>query len=474
MSPSVLSSYGGREHAETFVVSPTSVDEVQACIARASASGRKLAFRGSGGSLHDQALHDDMVLSSASLPRLGSVGGDVLVATAPLLTGEALSIATTTGQMPPVLPTSGRLSLGGVLASDTVCRASQLWGKFSASVRSADVILGDGRRMVVGRRSAPGSLEDRLFRALPGSMGGLGYVARMELDLLDLPGPGARVESEPEAHDDFESAMDAMVGDYLARPAHPTADSPFSWVVFTDRGEGILLRSRYVDGARALSPLAVHRPYSLINRLGHLAAALPGWAALGARALERSAELRDRPYVDSLEGFTFMMDGNWAMRDALARFGLDVWVLQQSFVLPVVEGDDPASHIKAFLARALEEGPRHGVSSSVMDALMVPPDEAILSSTRGSGGAVISMAYMGFRGDKHSRVVEVFRSLAQHACELGGRVHLAKHAHADPDVLQEMYGEALAHYETLKSEVDPRDVLGGRFLRRLLAGQRSG
>lgn len=471
-TPSIeLHSYGGRQSADARVVVPTSIDALRRHILEANSSGRQLAFRGSGGSLHDQALHDDLVVCTPEMPRIGTVVGDSLHATAALHTGKALALARESGWLPPVLPTSSRLSLGGVLASDTLSRASMAWGKFSSTVRSIDVIVGDGTSITARRDAAPGTLEHRLFRALPGSLGGLAYVSAMELDLMRLPGPGARVESEPQPFSSFEGAVDSMVLDFAARPEHPDASSPLTWFVLTDRGGAISFRSRYVAEDRPLAPLAVHQPHSRLNRLGHLAAALPGWTEFGARALARSAAAHKGAYVDTLEGFTFMMDGNWAMRDSLARLGLDVWVLQQSFVIPVVPGDDPGRAIKAFVGSALDEGPRHGVSTSVMDVLMAPSDGALLSSTRHAAGAVVSLAYMGLGPAKHQRVVDTFRALARRSADLGGRVHLAKHAHAEPDVLQSMYGPALDEYAALKDEVDPRGVFGGRLIRRLLAGR---
>ena len=52
---------------------------------------------------------------------------------------------------------------------------------------------------------------------------------------------------------------------------------------------------------------------------------------------------------------------------------------------------------------------------------MSPPDDTLLSSSGGTEGSVVSLAYMGVGAEKHARVVALFRRVEALQRELCGK-----------------------------------------------------
>jgi hypothetical protein len=70
-------------------------------------------------------------------------------------------------------------SIGGFLAAGGIGESTLFYGGFWESVRSVTLVTGDGRSRVVGRRGS-------IFRWLFGSMGTLGIVYEVTLDLVPI------------------------------------------------------------------------------------------------------------------------------------------------------------------------------------------------------------------------------------------------------------------------------------------------
>jgi Delta24-sterol reductase len=79
----------------------------------------------------------------------------------------------------PVVPELNDLTVGGLFLGYGVEISSHKYGLFSESVRSCDVVVGDGRLV----HASPAENAD-LFNALPWSQGSLGFVVAMELAII--------------------------------------------------------------------------------------------------------------------------------------------------------------------------------------------------------------------------------------------------------------------------------------------------
>jgi FAD/FMN-containing dehydrogenase len=484
LAPSRFRSYDRLGEVRPEAMRAQSVATIQAAMEQAAADGRTLTFRGAGASFHDQSLSQDRLMVLDEMPRALRMNGTLLEADSRATVGDALSTALRNGALPPIIPTSRRITLGGCLASNVVSRFSPAYGKFSGSVEAFELYSPDGRgRHVV--RPAPGTSteNDALFRAVPGSFGYLGYVSRLQLRTVALPFETAtlppRVETTPELVSGMDNVVDPLVRDYLSKNSDParrqqvnsgrtSADSRVTWALTDPIGRGLVFHSRFVPGDRPESPFFLHRPHGLTHALGQLISASRLWIDFGWKYSWQRVGKRDQPFVDDLEGFAFMMDGNWRTRDWAARWGLNIWLLQQSFVLPIHPGrGDPGEVVKAFLEHIRREVHDARVKIGVIDLLTCPPDATLLSSVNGTGGVMVSLAVQGVSRKDAGRVIEVLRRLSRHCADLGGCVHLVKHVHAEPEVLREMYGPAFATFLSLKQQVDPRGILRNAFFDRL-------
>ena len=246
------------------------------------------------------------------------------------------------------------------------------------------------------------------------------------------------------------------------------ADASVLWALSDPNGRASVLRSRYVPGDCPLDPFFLHQPDTVIHSLGQLVSASRAWMDVGWKLTWKLVRRRGEPFVDDINGFTFMMDGNWRTRAWAARCGLAIWLLQQSYVLPIrAEDADPGAAAKRFLDRLSKEVHDRRIKIGVIDILTCPADNTVLTSVEGTGGVVVSLAVHGVSRHDAANVVELFRRLGRICAEEGGCIHLVKHVHAEPEVLRHMYRAPLAAFLEHKHALDPQGVLRNAFLERL-------
>jgi FAD/FMN-containing dehydrogenase len=137
-------------------------------------------------------------------------------------------------------------------------------------------------------------------------------------------------------------------------------------------------------------------------------------------------------------------------------------IVQQSFVVPVAAAGELVAQARRRFAAA-------GVVPMLSDVLYCPADAAWLSATLGRGGFVVSFAFSPRTAGRHARIGAALAQLSAMCRQLGGRVRLCKHVHAERDDLDAMYGDALSRFLQLKRRLDPDDALRNDFFERVLA-----
>ncbi len=168
--------------------------------------------------------------------------------------------------------------------------------------------------------------------------------------------------------------------------------------------------------------------------------------------------------VDDIDSFSFFMDGNAEARHVVAARSAHVLTsLQQTFVLPEEAAEGFAHEVEARMA---------GRRPTILDVLHLPADDApvLLSPTRGLGGFAITLAWQTLDGRRIDGARSLVRLLSKRCADAGGRVSLVKNVYASDAVVRGMYAEGIAEARALKREVDPRGVLGGPFVDRVLGG----
>jgi hypothetical protein len=177
--------------------------------------------------------------------------------------------------------------------------------------------------------------------------------------------------------------------------------------------------------------------------------------------------------LDSLEGFTFFMDGNARAKRVAQRLGFNPQTLEQTFILPA----DPSSaatwaqareHLVAWLQDANGLFCDLDLTPTLDDVLFLPADLPFtLSSTAAMAGFAVSFSFETSNRKRIAKVEHAFTQLADTLWDdYGGRVHLVKNVRAQPATLVSMYGGGAIQFFQLKATVDPDCILRNAWLER--------
>jgi FAD/FMN-containing dehydrogenase len=323
-----------------------------------------------------------------------------------------------------------------------------------------DVLLPGGERVRANRTE-----HADLFHTIVNGLGLVGIVLGVTHDLLELGTP-VRVRSTLERLPEPTGLAERL----LVPPSRdPRSETVFSLVTLKDgQIRSVVTRSRYVND-EPLRTLMPHRKASVARVPVELA--IHSWSGAGQRfwnfAYDRLID-ETRPYVDELEGYTFLMDGNLRMHDSAARLGVPFHTAQQTFVIPSAGPD----RLAPFLQRVRHMLEEERFEAALLDVLHLPEDENFaLSSTRGLAGHALTLTFEGIHdvptlARLRGRLVELTQELRR----LGGRVHLTKNVFATRDDLQAMYGEGLEQLARVKQRYDPGGLLASDFSDRLFPG----
>lgn len=170
-------------------------------------------------------------------------------------------------------------------------------------------------------------------------------------------------------------------------------------------------------------------------------------------------------FVDELFGFTFCMDSNARAVEIARRAGVEVRLIQQTFVLPARRSDRTAGvrRVTWFLrtlAASLEDDDEKPALFDVLTIASRPGSDDL--------GVAISVAFVTRDPEAAKTIVHRLEALSELAASLGGHVHLVKSVHAKPDTLRAMHRERLKLFFEAKRELDPRGLLQNAFFERVL------
>ncbi len=439
-----LVSYGG-DDASCGLVAPASIGELADLLVRAGRAGRRLTFRGGGCAFDTQSLNTDLVVSldrlrgmwfSDDAARVQVAGGEPW--------GGVVRAALRRGRIPPVLVTTETASAAGTASGNCVSRWSPIHGQDGDHVQGLELVTVRGERLRLTR-------DDDAFFGVTGGLGYLGAIASVDLKLIENP------------HDQVETRVVAAgpIAEVLAACA-PASLPPGGEVtafaaLLPDLRRGMAYQSRYVSGERLRPYGSVHQPRSIVRLIGELLLR----THLGARVIWKLGWLtRKARYVDPILDYTFFMDGNVRARRFGRRLGFEMRVLQQTFVVPVEAGGELIERARRLFCEAR-------LVPMMADVLYCPSDRALLSATHELDGFVASFAFAPRTAGRLARTRDAFVRLSKACRELGGRVHLTKHVHAEPGDLAAMYERTLPRFRELKRRLDPDGLIRNAFLERV-------
>jgi decaprenylphospho-beta-D-ribofuranose 2-oxidase len=454
-----LGGWGRTATSTSRLARPSSTDAVGRAVRAAPSGG--LIPRGMGRSYGDAALCTggevlDLTTRDA-IPEFDHVSGTV-VAQAGATLAQVMAVTLPQGWLPPVLPGTAQVTIGGAVAADVHGKNHVGSGSFARHVQWIVVVRGDGETCLLSPRRRP---EE--YWATVGGMGLTGVVVLAGIRLRRV-GSASMLRHQRRAGDLAETL--AMLDEAAAPPSGDPDVHAMAWVdgrvTGAALGRGIVESARFLPGddPRVVAGLDTEvtatprsRPPSLPGpgvvgrgsvRLGNLAR----WVSA------RGARWR----VTDLASALHPLDRADAWPAAFGRDGL----VQYQFAVPL--GSEPV------LRRVL----------STTRARGVPPALAVLKRFGEADGAPLSFPTPGWTlamdfPARWAGLAETLGQLDDMVADAGGRVYLAKDSRLSPAAVAAMYPR-LDEWRAVREAMDPRGVFASDLGRRLhlVPGQERG
>ena len=435
----VLTGWGRTAPSRAFVTAPGGIAQLQEIIAAQPARG--LLARGAGRSYGDAAQNaGGYVLYPVTAPTvdLDPVAATVQVSASTTFT-ELLEQVVPHGLLPPVLPGTRHLTVGGAVAADVHGKNQHTDGSISAWIDEIDLLDGECKRHLI----TPGG-EPEAFRATVGGMGLTGVILGVKLRLLRISGTALQVTSTrlPDL-DALLAAMDAATSRYAVAWIDPSGGDHAL-------GRGVLDTGDHLAGpGPADADGLAYRPGRAPR-----APALPfcPFTPVTARAFNgiwyRTAPAELTGLVP-LHRYFHRLDALTQWNRSLGPRGF--W--QYQFVVP------PGA--EKIIAEVLTTLRRHHAAPFLGTLKRFGPAGGSYLSFPGPGW---SLAVDFPAGNRGLRIV--LDHLDRRVAELGGRVYLAKDARLRPDTFAAMY-PSLGSWREARAQLDPGGVFCSDLGRRL-------
>jgi len=435
----VLSGWGRTAPSRALVTGPLDLRQLGDLIVGAPAGG--ILARGAGRSYGDAAQNaGGVVLNPATASRIEPDPEHAAVQVSASVTfTELLACLVPLGLLPPVLPGTRHLTVGGAVAADVHGKNQHGDGSISAWIDTIELLDGDGALRVVG----PGSPA---FRATVGGMGLTGVIVSVRLRLLQIRSARLRVTTRRLGD------LDAL----LAAQDEPGARYAVSWIDLSAAGRS-LGRGVLDTGDHLTYPDPVHEAEGLRYHLSRSwpAPTLPfcpvtTWSAHAFNQLWFRASPQGRTSVAGIPAYFHRLDAVREWNRTLGPAGFR----QYQFVIPL--------GAEKLLAHVITELQRHRAA-------------AFLGTLKRFGPA--SGNYLSFPLPGWSLAVDMpagrpdlgrlLDDLDRQVAEAGGRVYLAKDSRLSRSAFAEMYGGDLDRWRAARAALDPASRFRSDLGRRL-------
>ena len=437
-TPRTLTGWGRVAPSRARVTGPLDPHALAEFVASAPPGG--LLARGAGRSYGDAAQNaGGVVLDPVTQSRVEiDLTGARLRASASATFTEILARTVPVGLLPPVLPGTRHLTIGGAVAADVHGKNQHADGSISDWIEEIELLAGDGAVRTV----LPGT---QAFRATVGGMGLTGVILSVRLRLMRIR--SARLHVTTRRYQD----LDAL----LAAQDHPGTRYAVAWLDMSAAGR-FLGRGVLDTGDHLTQPDPRTESKGLSYHPGHPPPA-PGlpvcpvtpWSARGFNVAWYRASPASRTAVVGIPAYFHRLDAVRGWNRALGRRGF----LQYQFAVP--QGEEKV------IAHAIELLKRGGAA-------------AFLGTLKRFGPA--SGNYLSFPGPGWSLAVDmpacrpglraVLDDLDRLVADAGGRVYLAKDARLSRAAFARMYGD-LEEWRAARADLDPARTFRSDLGRRL-------
>jgi decaprenylphospho-beta-D-ribofuranose 2-oxidase len=421
-------------------------DEAQIAALLADPPGRGVLARGAGHSWGDAAQRAGGLLLETralnSILEFDRAAGTIRVE-AGLNMGELLAAVVPEGWLPPVLPTTRFVTVGGAIAADIHGRNQHRDGSFADHLASFRLLTPAGPEQV------DPSSSPELFRATLGGMGLTGVVLDATLRLIPIETAEVRVWVQRAA--DLDAVMAAL------EQGEGSSRYSVAWIDCLAPGgalgRGVIARGEHATREEAAAAghsdgleFSLQRHLRLPRRLPPL---LRGGRvrAMNELAYRRAARAA-RPTLRSLSAFFHVHDHIDSWMPLSGRPGFVAY----QFLAP----PDRAELVRAAIERLVAAG--------------APPFFAVLKRFGPGQRGALSFPGPGWMADlsvpASPGVSAVLNELDERIAEGGGRVYLAKDARLGPQAFAAMY-PGLGELREARKRYDPGAVLRSDLSARL-------
>lgn len=471
-----LPSYSGVSEQTALVFEPASLEELRALFAAAKQLAVRCTLRGGGWSFHDQAQGGGWVIDTRRMNRFEIRADEAeLVAEPGALWGDVVAQAERVGLVPWTCVTTSQATVGGTLSGGCLSRFSPTSGKEGRHVKRFTLLTIEGELIECRPPEHPNprrwSLGERAFAAAIGGLGAVGCIVEAVIGLRRVVGRGAPVAVWTRVSKLGDGSK--LAPRLLPREGGPSA---LTAVLFppSTRRMGLYFESEYTS-TNVRRRMLVHQPDMWLRtalewgmRVPKLSATL--WSVI-YRCFREQTE-----FLDDVAGFLFFMDGNVRAKALALQAGIDVFTVQQTFVLPALGSPPDEAELEraidAFMADAEVEFTRQGVAPTVIDLMYLPSESySYLSPTFGRAGVAVSFAFEVQRAQVE-KVARAFTNVSDVCDRAGGRTYLVKNVFARSETLRAMYAEGLPELERVRAELDPDGLLGNDLFARFGIGER--
>jgi len=349
------------------------------------------------------------------------------------------------------------LTMGGALSNNVHGKDAWRVGNFGRQVVSARLMSGDGSLRRVDSAGDP-----ELWNALPGSMGLLGIVTEMTLELRRIP--SVYVESRAKPVGSLEEMLDSM------ERLREEADFVVSWADAFARGpalgRGSVEWARWIEAEKRPDPETLRRSLEDSEKIYGLVPAEPCWALLRPFSGSRMVRWGNRVRYHALRAagpsraallfsdFNFIHKRIPNLKHIYRPEGL----LEPQPLMP----RDRARETIAWIFRLCQ---REGMESLLCGIKMHRGDDHPLSYAGDGFSFGIDIA---MRGRDRGEVDAFSRRLYEFVAEAGGKTFLAKDEILPRDLFGAMY-PGHAGFLAVKRRADPEGIFSSDMYRRLLA-----
>jgi decaprenylphospho-beta-D-ribofuranose 2-oxidase len=445
----ILTGWGRNPRSASYVVRPTSPDELG--MAAKAAGTRGAVARGLGRSYGDQAMNaGGLVVDTTRVSGLLEL--DAVAGTARVLGGTSLKDLlhqiVPMGWFVQVTPGTSNVTVGGAIANDVHGKGHHATGSFGAHVRSMVLALPDGTRRVLTPDETP-----REFWATCGGMGLTGTVVEATIGLRPIETSLLKIDSDRVP--DLDTLL-ALLLEGGRRYRYSVA-----WVDFLARGRSLgravldqgdfaTIDDLPARDRRRRDPLA-YRPMPAAPSLPVAPNALLNRASIAAfnEFWYRKAPRRRRDHLMTIDGFWYPLD----MVDSWPRMYGRRGFLQWQCLVPFGAED---------------------VMREIVEAIATHPAPSFLSVLKYFGEA--NPGPLSFPAPGWTLSIDVptdvgglaglLDRLDERVLDVGGRLYLAKDSRMRPEHLPHMYPR-LDEWREIRDTLDPDRRLNSDLARRL-------